>query len=776
MSLAPIAVVHANRAAERRADVLLEKAAAFYVKKRYGQALELCIKAVAIAPQYPRARVGQGMVYEALGQGIPARDAMWKALRMGADGKEALRARNALKRMGFSTTPPSIIISTPKISASKQVKSGTTKPPVKQGSQAVTSMPVKVLLDGQLLDAPLAPELKNGTVMVPAAAVFDAWGWAKDYDAVSRELTWYREETRVRLQVGNNRVARLVEREGDKLVERRLMLPVAPYERRVEGRDYVLVPATLFRDALGVEIRWDPARWTANLLLPPSETTLTAVVAGVESERDATAGDTHMLLVIPEGESKPHRFAIGGGTLVQRRITRGKRENDNWVFEAPQTISVADLTPGEEVQLTLKASRPGLAPATGDSISSPVREVLASTRVESSQVLVWSRERVELDMNRGVPWTPGAQLRVRDQSGRLATPQLVRPGSPVVVFRRPQSQTPFLISLFPADMALPTGENVAMPVGVTPGTTRRTFVIHQLWRGHQGAVTSLAWSPRADVLATGSADRTVMLWQIGQTTPRQTLDVNRVVSALAWSPDGRLLAVGCQDGVVRMWNEDGATLFQIEGHLGAVKTLAWSPDGRYLAVGTRQDSDYLSQGEVKIWDIPASQTRTGEKPQLDRLRPSLIGGCDSLAWSPDGKWLAIADAGYPMQVWDVTRRSLSVTLRERFKRIRSLVWTADGRQIVSGGDDGMVRFWQLDGTVLQTVSFPSPVMALKWSPDHQWLAVAQQSSIVMCNPRGEVVRKLEGGTSGSVSLAWSFEGHYLAGTSSDKVVNLWKNE
>ncbi len=102
------------------------------------------------------------------------------------------------------------------------------------------------------------------------------------------------------------------------------------------------------------------------------------------------------------------------------------------------------------------------------------------------------------------------------------------------------------------------------------------------FRGHDDAITSLAFSPAGDRLATAGRDRMVRLWETA--TGRQALIFRghmRGVSSLAFSPDGRWIASGGADRTVTLWNaSSGSEVRSFAGHSGAVWGLAFSPDGR----------------------------------------------------------------------------------------------------------------------------------------------------------------------------------------------------
>jgi serine/threonine protein kinase len=116
--------------------------------------------------------------------------------------------------------------------------------------------------------------------------------------------------------------------------------------------------------------------------------------------------------------------------------------------------------------------------------------------------------------------------------------------------------------------------------------------------GHARRVWAIAFAPKRELLATGSHDRTIKLWDLSAKPFKpKVLEVGSEVWALAASPSGQLLASGSHDGAVRLWDLDSGELVrQLSAHQGPVVSVAFSPDGRYLASGSWDQTAVL-------WDV-----------------------------------------------------------------------------------------------------------------------------------------------------------------------------
>jgi WD40 repeat protein len=237
--------------------------------------------------------------------------------------------------------------------------------------------------------------------------------------------------------------------------------------------------------------------------------------------------------------------------------------------------------------------------------------------------------------------------------------------------------------------------------------------------GHTGDIRCLAYSPDGNTLASGSYDKTAILWDLQQRRPRATLAKHDdSVFALAFSPDGRTLATAAGK-VVRLWNvRDGKLRSTIDWPSTQILALAFSPDGSVLAgtsdtslvscnliarqteaklLGQHTDQAWWltfspngqrlasagSSGEVILWDLATDQKRLIRKCRH---------GVRELTYFPDSRTLALT-------VNHCVRLRDAVTLREKgsFKGHRDCVMSVavspDGQTLISGSWDKTVRIW-----------------------------------------------------------------------------------
>ncbi len=115
----------------------------------------------------------------------------------------------------------------------------------------------------------------------------------------------------------------------------------------------------------------------------------------------------------------------------------------------------------------------------------------------------------------------------------------------------------------------------------------------------------VAWSPDGKLLACGTYQRGVQVWDVAAHSLRWADRAHATwLRRVAWSPDGTRVAGGGDDGSVSLWDAtDGTLQQQLAGHQGAVMSVAWSPDGRRLASG----GSGREGGELFVWEAHSGE-------------------------------------------------------------------------------------------------------------------------------------------------------------------------
>lgn len=287
--------------------------------------------------------------------------------------------------------------------------------------------------------------------------------------------------------------------------------------------------------------------------------------------------------------------------------------------------------------------------------------------------------------------------------------------------------------------------------------------------GHTGKTWDIDFAPDGRLLASGSVDNTLRLWQTRQPGLLRTMEGHPFpILTVSFAPNGLSIATGSDDGLIRIWQVSNGNLQgTFEGHAGWINDIAFSPNGLFLASAS---DDFT----VRIWRVASGS--------VVKLIDEGMARVLAIAFSPDGKMVAWGESDGKVRVWDVENQLWVQQFQDTNSAINSVAFSPDGSSLATGSDDGRVRLWDYqNGEKLKTYpGHAAAVLSVAFSPQGDYLASAGADNTIhlrRMNEQGDFSlypTEILSGHSGPVnSIQFSPDGSLLASASSDTTLRLW---
>ncbi|KAH8692420.1 putative U5 snRNP complex subunit [Talaromyces proteolyticus] len=336
-----------------------------------------------------------------------------------------------------------------------------------------------------------------------------------------------------------------------------------------------------------------------------------------------------------------------------------------------------------------------------------------------------------------------------------------------LVVKRQKSNT----DLNSTSISLRPSQNDAL-IQAIPRTSGLAAPIMEL-TGHSGEIFATRFDPTAQSIASGSMDRSIMLWRTYEQCENYgVLNGHKgAVLDLQWSRDSRLIFSASADMTVASWDlESGQRIRRHVGHEEVINCLDISKRGQELLVSGSDD------GYIGIWD-------PRQKEALDFVETDFP--VTAIALSEAGNEIFTGGIDNDIKVWDIRKKAVVYTLVGHNDTVTSLEISPDSQSLLSNSHDSTVRTWDIrpfapadrhirtfDGA---PVGLEKNLIRASWDPKGVKIAAGSgdRSVVVWDSKSGKLLYKLPGhkGSVNDVRFSPNDEPIIVSG-SSDKNIML----
>src|SRR5262249_16234778 len=252
--------------------------------------------------------------------------------------------------------------------------------------------------------------------------------------------------------------------------------------------------------------------------------------------------------------------------------------------------------------------------------------------------------------------------------------------------------------------------------------------------GHTASIHAISFAPDGDRLASGGADRTIRLWHIAHTNTQYDslaeVAERGCITAVTFTPDANRLMVagGPGDNFVKCVDIQTKRIQVLHqgDRIYGVTAMAYSPDYRTFAV-------VGSDSVVRFWDVSRQEQVASIRTHYTRDHE----GITCVAFAPNSSTMATAGADKTIKIWDTASQTATKTLPAVTARITCLAYSQDQKILISAGGTshdkpGVVTSWDIQsGRELRTVNgHNGPIQCIAVSPDGRTIVTGGMDGVM----------------------------------------------
>ncbi len=242
----------------------------------------------------------------------------------------------------------------------------------------------------------------------------------------------------------------------------------------------------------------------------------------------------------------------------------------------------------------------------------------------------------------------------------------------------------------------------------------------------------------------------VEIWDGEGTALKRKFEIKHV-ARFTWNPTGTKALATSAEGIFLLDLSDGTQRKLAPGNpnLAGGRGHAWSPDGSLVAYAAYND-------EFVILDPQTNKSQTFKNKQQ----------IDSLAWSPDGKWIAVGLEKGQINIWDVASQALATVLDGHDNQVATLAFSPDGSKLLSGSWDRSLRTWYVrDWTSAgEFTGHTGAIYLARWHPKQaRFASMSTDGTLRIWTADASRVSKIAGESNGWIwNVAWVSDHQLLA--------------